>query len=86
MEILVSGSLAYDRIMDFPGRFSDHIMPDKIHMINVSFTRSPPLSGSHQLGKACLRVAQSQFHAGKLQCPDVIRTMRRRASTSKTTP
>ena len=38
MEILVSGSLAYDRIMDFPGRFSDHIMPDKLHMINVSFT------------------------------------------------
>jgi adenosine kinase len=24
--------------MDFTGRFSDHIMPDKIHMINVSFT------------------------------------------------
>ena len=38
MEVLVSGSLAYDRIMDFSGRFSDHIMPDKIHMINVSFT------------------------------------------------
>ncbi len=38
MEILVSGSLAYDRIMDFPGRFSDHIMPDKIHNINLSFT------------------------------------------------
>ena len=38
MDILVSGSLAYDRIMDFQGRFSDHIMPDKIHMINVSFT------------------------------------------------
>ena len=38
MQVLVSGSLAYDRIMDFPGRFSDHIMPDKIHMINVSFT------------------------------------------------
>ena len=38
MEILVSGSMAYDRIMDFPGRFADHIMPDKIHMINVSFT------------------------------------------------
>jgi adenosine kinase len=37
-EILVSGSLAYDRIMDFPGRFADHIMPDKIHMLNVSFT------------------------------------------------
>jgi adenosine kinase len=38
MKVLVSGSLAYDRIMDFPGRFSDHIMPDKIHQINVSFT------------------------------------------------
>lgn len=38
MEILVSGSLAYDRIMDFPGRFSDHILPEQIHMINVSFT------------------------------------------------
>ena len=38
MEIYISGSIAYDRIMDFPGRFSDHIMPDKIHMLNVSFT------------------------------------------------
>ena len=36
--IFISGSLAYDRIMDFPGRFADHIMPDKIHMLNVSFT------------------------------------------------
>src|SRR3989344_7345344 len=35
--ILVSGSLAYDQIMDFPGKFSDSIMPDKIHMLNVSF-------------------------------------------------
>ena len=38
MEILVSGSLAYDRIMDFPGRFSDHILAEQIHQINVSFT------------------------------------------------
>jgi adenosine kinase len=35
--ILVSGSLVYDRIMDFPGFFKDHIMPDKIHILNVSF-------------------------------------------------
>jgi len=35
--ILVSGSLAYDRIMDFPGRFRDHFLPDKLHAINVSF-------------------------------------------------
>jgi len=38
MEILVSGSLAFDRIMDFPGRFADHILPDKIHILNVCFT------------------------------------------------
>lgn len=38
MNIFVSGSLAYDRIMDFPGKFSDHILPDKIHILNVCFT------------------------------------------------
>ncbi len=38
MKIYVSGSLAYDRIMDFPGRFQDHILPDKIHILNVCFT------------------------------------------------
>ncbi len=35
--ILVTGSLAFDQIMDFPGKFSDHILPDKIHVLNVSF-------------------------------------------------
>lgn len=38
MEVFVSGSLAYDRIMDFPGKFEDHILPDKIHVLNVCFT------------------------------------------------
>ncbi len=38
MNIITSGSLAYDRIMDFPGYFSDHILPEKIHVLNVSFT------------------------------------------------
>lgn len=37
MQIFVSGSLAYDRIMDFPGKFADHIMPEKIHILNVCF-------------------------------------------------
>jgi len=35
--ILVTGSLAYDYIMDFPGQFKDHILPDKLHCINISF-------------------------------------------------
>jgi len=37
MQMFVSGSLAYDRIMSFPGRFADHILPDKIHILNVCF-------------------------------------------------
>lgn len=37
MNILISGSLAYDSIMDFPGRFRDHILPDQIHILNVCF-------------------------------------------------
>ncbi len=40
MEIYISGSLAYDRIMDFPGRFADHILPHKIHLLNVCFNIS----------------------------------------------
>jgi adenosine kinase len=38
MNIIVSGSLAYDRIMDFPGYFADHILPEKIHVLNIAFT------------------------------------------------
>ncbi len=37
MNIVVFGSLAYDRIMDFPGHFADHILPEKIHVLNVCF-------------------------------------------------
>lgn len=36
-KILVSGSLAYDKIMDFNGQLKDHIMIDKIHKLSVSF-------------------------------------------------
>lgn len=37
MAALICGSLAYDTIMVFPERFKDHILPDKVHMLNVSF-------------------------------------------------
>lgn len=36
-EVVVTGSLAYDYIMDFPGDFRDHIMPDKVHVLSISF-------------------------------------------------
>ncbi|WP_319543838.1 carbohydrate kinase family protein [uncultured Pseudodesulfovibrio sp.] len=37
MNIYVTGSLAFDRIMSFPDKFSNHILPDKIHILNVCF-------------------------------------------------
>ncbi|NOZ11587.1 MAG: carbohydrate kinase family protein [Gammaproteobacteria bacterium] len=37
MSILVCGSFAYDTIMVFPDKFKNHILPDKVHMLNVSF-------------------------------------------------
>lgn len=38
MQVLVSGSLAIDRIMNFAGRFRDHVLPEKLHGLSVSFT------------------------------------------------
>ncbi|MFQ5994324.1 MAG: carbohydrate kinase family protein [Acidiferrobacterales bacterium] len=37
MSALICGSLAYDTIMVFHDRFKDHILPDKVHILNVSF-------------------------------------------------
>src|ERR1700732_197356 len=34
---LICGSAAYDTILQFPDRFKSHILPDKIHILNVSF-------------------------------------------------
>src|SRR6185437_10983127 len=34
---LICGSVAYDTILQFPDRFKAHILPDKIHILNVSF-------------------------------------------------
>lgn len=35
--IIVSGSLAYDRIMDYDGIFAEHVLPEKANSINLSF-------------------------------------------------
>ena len=37
MPVLICGSLAYDTIMVFHGKFGEHILPDQIHILNVSF-------------------------------------------------
>ncbi len=36
-EVVVSASIAYDYIMGFGGSFADHIIPEKAHVISVSF-------------------------------------------------
>ena len=37
MASLICGSLAFDTIMDFEGRFAEQILPDQLHILNVSF-------------------------------------------------
>lgn len=37
MKTILTGSLAYDRIMEFPESFADHLLADKLHEINVCF-------------------------------------------------
>ena len=37
MAALICGSLAFDNIMTFDGRFADQILPDQLHILNVSF-------------------------------------------------
>jgi len=35
--VVCTGSIAYDYILNFNGRFKDHILPDKTHILNLSF-------------------------------------------------
>ncbi len=37
MKIVISGSIAFDYLMSFPGRFKEHILPEQIDRLSVSF-------------------------------------------------
>jgi len=37
MKIVLTGSIAYDYLMTFPGKFEEHLLPDKLHSISLSF-------------------------------------------------
>lgn len=63
MRILVSGSLAYDRILNFDGKFADHILPEKIHDLNISFF-APEMQES--LGGTAGNIAYSLALLGEL--------------------
>jgi len=37
MSLIITGSVAYDYLMSFPGRFREHILPEQLHQISLSF-------------------------------------------------
>lgn len=37
MDIIVSGSIAYDYLMRFPGHFTEHLIKEQLHQVSVSF-------------------------------------------------
>jgi len=37
MDILITGSVAYDYLMTFPGHFREHILPERLESISLSF-------------------------------------------------
>jgi adenosine kinase len=36
-DIIVTGSIAYDYLMRFPGRFTEYLIPDQLHQVSLSF-------------------------------------------------
>jgi adenosine kinase len=66
MKVLVTGSLAFDYIMTFPGYFKDHIIPDKAHIINLSFL----VSNMRYLRGGC--AANIAYSLALLEVPTVI--------------
>ena len=36
-EVIVTGSIAYDYLMRFPGRFTEYFLPDQLHQVSLSF-------------------------------------------------
>src|SRR6187431_2914497 len=37
MRIIVTGSIAYDYLMSFPGKFTEHLLPEHVHRVSLSF-------------------------------------------------
>lgn len=57
----ITGSIAYDNIMSFPGYFKDHIMPDKLDVLNLSFLVS---SMKRQRGGVAANIAYTMALLG----------------------
>src|SRR5262245_21610842 len=37
MRIVVTGSIAFDYLMSFPGKFTEHLLPEHVHRVSLSF-------------------------------------------------
>src|SRR5205809_1860601 len=37
MKIVVTGSIAFDYLMSFPGKFTEHLLPEHVHRVSLSF-------------------------------------------------
>src|ERR1700690_1363235 len=37
MRIVITGSIAFDYLMSFPGKFTEHILPEHMHRVSLSF-------------------------------------------------
>jgi adenosine kinase len=61
MSALICGSLAFDTITTFPGRFADQILPEQVHILNVSFL-VPTLR--REFGGCAGNIAYSLHHLG----------------------
>ncbi len=59
--IIVTGSIARDEIMDFPDEFKNHFRPDKLHQINVSFVVDKL---TRQLGGTATNIAYGIAYLG----------------------
>jgi hypothetical protein len=46
LSVVCTGSIAYDYILSFKGRFKDHILADKTHILNLSFSSTICASGA----------------------------------------
>lgn len=66
MSVVICGSLAFDTIMTFEGRFSEQILPDQLHILNVSFL-VPALR--REFGGCAGNVAYSLQHLGGTPLP-----------------
>ncbi len=54
MSTLITGSLAYDTILVFQDRFANHILPDQVHILNLSLTAE---SMKRDFGGCCGNIA-----------------------------